>query len=50
MYDIVLVIVACTELEHIGVKVQSQGCGTRLIAVTGTWLRVVADMVDVIHV
>ena len=44
------VIVVCTELEHIGVKVQSQGCGTRLMTVAGTWLRAAADVVDVIHV
>ena len=43
-------IVACTEPECVGVRVWSQGCGTRLMAVTGTWLRVVADMVDVICV
>ena len=43
-------IVAYMELEHIDVKARSQDCGTRLIAVAGTWLRAVADVVDVICV
>ena len=41
-------IVACMEPECIGVKAQSQGCGMRLIAVAGMWLRVAANVVDII--
>ena len=45
-----LVIVACMKPECIGVRAQSQDCRTRLRIVAGTWLRIVADMVDVICV
>ena len=43
-------IVVCTELEHIDGRVWSQGCETRLMVVAGMWLRVAADVVDVICV
>ena len=42
------VIVACTEPEHVDVRAQRQGCGTRLMMVAGTWLKVAVDRVDVI--
>ena len=45
-----LVTVACTEPEHVGVRAWSQGCGTRPIAVAGTCLRVVAYRVDIMCV
>ena len=44
------VIVACTELECIGVKARSQGYGTRLMAGAGTWLKAAIDRVDVMCV
>lgn len=44
------VIVACTELKHIDIRAQSQGCRTRLEVVASTWLRAEVDKVDIICV
>ena len=33
-----------------GAGARSQGCGTRLVTVAGTWLRAAADVVDIICV